>query len=77
MMLITEHVRARLARQISHTAINDKERTSDRYAYLPAFEQALPKALVGHGDEKQLAMAPTKLQEFIQKTRATLESLSY
>jgi flagellar biosynthesis protein FlhA len=74
-MLITEHVRSRLARQISYSHVNDKSELLT-VTLSPAFEQAFAEALIGHGEEKQLAMAPTKLQEFIQKTRATLENLA-
>jgi flagellar biosynthesis protein FlhA len=35
----------------------------------PEWEQAFAESLVGQGEEKQLAMAPTKLQDFINSIR--------
>lgn len=65
---ITEHVRGRLARQISSA-----NTVADGYIPLltlsPEWEQAFQEALIGNGDEKQLAMAPSKLQEFITSIR--------
>lgn len=71
-IMITEHVRSRLARQIS------AENTGpDGYIPLitlsPAWEQEFAEALVGQGDDKQLAMQPTKLQQFIDGVRTTFE----
>jgi flagellar biosynthesis protein FlhA len=74
-MLISEHARARLARQISYTYANDKAELKT-VTLSPAFEQAFAESLIGHGEEKQLAMAPTKLQDFIMKTKTTLEALA-
>jgi len=74
-MLITEHVRTRLARQISFTYSNDKHELLT-LTLSPAIEQSFAESLIGSGEEKQLAMAPSKLQEFIAKTRNTLESLA-
>ncbi len=71
-IMITEHVRARLARQISaqHT-------TSEGYIPLvtlsPEWEQAFAEALIGQGEDKQLSMPPTRLQEFIDRVRVTFE----
>jgi flagellar biosynthesis protein FlhA len=74
-MIITEHVRSRLARQICFSLVNDKNEL--RIVTLtPAFEQAFMESLIGNSEEKQLAMAPTKLQEFIQKTKVLLDGLS-
>jgi len=74
-MLITEHVRGRLARQIcdQNTGVN---------GYVPLvtlssnWEQTFGDAIVGDGEEKQLAMAPSKLQEFINAIRITYEKLA-
>ena len=69
---ITEHVRARLARQISTSQINEQ-------GILPMitmsveWEQAFTEAIVGEGEERRLSMAPTKLQEFIRVVRTTFE----
>ena len=37
------------------------------------WEQAFAESLVGLGEEKQLAMAPSKLQEFIRGVREAFE----
>ncbi len=37
------------------------------------WEAAFVEALSGPGDDRQLAMAPSRLQEFMQKLRATLD----
>lgn len=42
----------------------------------PEWEQAFSEALVGQGEEKQLAMNPSKLQQFIVATRQTFERLA-
>ncbi len=72
---ITEHVRARLARQISNAAA-----TQDGLVPLvtlsPNWEQSFAEALVGDGEEKHLAMPPSKLQEFISNVRQTFERQS-
>jgi flagellar biosynthesis protein FlhA len=69
---IAEHVRARLARQIcaAHMAPG---------GYLPlinlspAWEQAFIESIVGEGEDKRLAMAPSKLQEFVGAVRDRFE----
>lgn len=69
---ITEHVRARLARQICN------DHTSDN-GYIPIltlspqWEQAFTEAIVGEGEDKQLSMAPSRLQEFINAVRQSFE----
>lgn len=74
-LMLAEHARSRLSRQISFAFLNDKGELPT-ITLTPEFEQAFAESLVGHGEEKQLAMSPTKLQEFINKTRSTLENLS-
>src|SRR5581483_1367703 len=69
---IVEHVRARLARQIcaQHTA---------PAGYLPLisltakWEQAFAESIVGQGEERNLAMQPSKLTEFINLVRDRFE----
>jgi flagellar biosynthesis protein FlhA len=65
---ITEHVRTRLARQICGS-----NTTPGGYlpliALSPNWEQAFAESLIGQGDERQLAMAPSRLQEFISAVR--------
>ncbi len=70
--LITEHVRARLARQIS-----DQHTGPGGFIPLitlsPEWEQAFAENLMGQGEEKQLSMPPSQLQDFITKVRQTFE----
>lgn len=71
-MMITEHVRARLARQISNMNTNDQGFVP-LVTLSPSWEQTFAESLVGQGEERQLSMPPTKLQEFITKLRDTFE----
>jgi flagellar biosynthesis protein FlhA len=70
---ILAHVRARLARQIS-----DAQTGPAGYIPLvtlsPQWEGAFTEALVGPPEDRQLAMAPTQLQEFMQRLRAAFEA---
>jgi flagellar biosynthesis protein FlhA len=65
---ITEHVRSRLARQIC-----DANTGSSGFVPLltlsPEWEQAFSESLLGDGEDRQLAMAPTQLQSFITAVR--------
>ncbi|MBP5856111.1 flagellar biosynthesis protein FlhA [Marivibrio halodurans] len=72
MTQITEHVRARLSRQISDANTNDSG-IVPLVTLSPAWEQAFVESIIGQGDDKQLAMAPSKLQDFITKVRQTFE----
>jgi len=69
---IVEHVRARLARQIC------SQNTSPN-GYLPLialsakWEQAFAESIVGTGDDRNLAMQPSKLSEFITLVRDRFE----
>ena len=70
--LITEHVRTRLARQLSDTHVN-AEGVLPLITLSASWEQAFAESLIGEGEEKQLAMAPSKLQEFIRGVRDGFE----
>jgi flagellar biosynthesis protein FlhA len=69
---ITEHVRARLARQICAQYTTPS-------GYLPLialsakWEQAFLDSIVGTGEEKNLAMQPSRLSEFITLVRERFE----
>ena len=69
---MVEHVRARLARQIC-------AQNNSYNGYLPLialsakWEQAFAESLVGQGDERTLAMQPTKLSEFMTAVRDAFE----
>lgn len=75
LMLITEHVRTRLSRQLSNTNANEFGVIS-LVTLSPEWEHAFAEAIRGEGDDKQLAMAPSLLQNFITKVRNTLEDLA-
>ncbi len=70
--MLAEHVRARLARQLcaQHTSAA---------GYLPIialtakWEQAFAESIVGQGDDRSLAMQPSKLTEFINLVREKFE----
>ena len=42
----------------------------------PAWEQAFQESIVGQGEERQLAMAPSQLQQFIQSVRDRFDEAS-
>jgi len=73
--MITEHVRARLARQISHA-----NTTGDGYipmvALSPGWEQTFVESLAGSGEERTLSMAPSRIHEFINNVRSVLDKLA-
>ena len=71
-MMISEHVRARLARQISEMNGNE-DGIIPLVTLSPEWEQTFAESLVGAGDDKQLSMAPSRLQEFITSLRTTFE----
>jgi flagellar biosynthesis protein FlhA len=70
--VVTEHVRARLARQISEANTNDAG-FIPLLSLSPQWEQSFAEALTGQGEERHLSMAPTRLQEFIGAVRQTFE----
>ncbi|WP_374377347.1 flagellar biosynthesis protein FlhA [Dongia sp.] len=69
---IVEHVRARLARQISD-ASSDASGVIPLVTLSPEWEQAFANAVRGEGEDRQLVMAPSDLQQFIQSVRQTFE----
>ena len=70
--MITEHVRSRLARQISTMNTNDQG-FIPLITLGPEWEQTFAESLIGTGDDRQLSMSPSKLQEFINTVRNTFE----
>ncbi|UFZ08372.1 flagellar biosynthesis protein FlhA [Bradyrhizobium ontarionense] len=70
--VIVEHVRARLARQIC-------AQNTSPMGYLPLialsakWEQAFAESLIGQGEERSLAMQPSRLSEFMTATRDAFE----
>ncbi len=73
--LMTEHVRSRLARQISNANI-DGNGSVPLLALSPEWEQAFADSLIGQGEDRQLAMAPSKLQDFIALVREKYDLLA-
>jgi flagellar biosynthesis protein FlhA len=71
-LYITEHVRARLARQICHANMSPGGYLPI-IAMSPAWEQAFAESIIGQGEERQLAMAPSQLQQFITQVRDRFE----
>ena len=73
--LVVEHVRMRLARQISASLVGPSG-AAPIITLSPQWEQAFGEALVGQGDETQLAMAPSKLQDFVADVSRAMEQAS-
>jgi flagellar biosynthesis protein FlhA len=73
--IVTEHVRTRLARQISNEAAGDAGYVP-LITLSPEWEQAFAEAIIGQGDEAQLSMAPSRLQEFISQVRETFDKFA-
>ena len=69
---ITEHVRGRLARQIGYQHRN-LDGSLPIVTLSPAWEQAFAEALIGEGQNRQLALAPSKLHDFVADIRAAFE----
>jgi flagellar biosynthesis protein FlhA len=69
---LVEQVRARLGRQICWANRGD-DGALPIVALSPDWESAFGEALIGQGDDKQLALAPSKLQDFIRLVRETFE----
>ena len=70
--LITEHVRTRLARQLCDSNAN-ADGVVELVTLAPEWEQAFAESIVGKDEERQLSMAPSKLQDFIAAVRQTFE----
>ena len=70
--LITEHVRMRIARQISHMVTND-EGFIPIVAMSPMWEQTFVESLAGDGEEKILSLPPSKIQDFITTVRTKFD----
>ncbi|WP_420849497.1 flagellar biosynthesis protein FlhA [Phenylobacterium deserti] len=70
--MLVEQVRTRLARQLCFAYRGD-DGSLPIITLTPDWEYAFSEALVGPGEEKQLALAPSRLQEFIIGVRDTFE----
>lgn len=73
--LLTEHVRSRLSRQLCDSNTNPSG-VVPLATLSPEWEHAFMEALIGEGEEKQLAMPPTRLQEFISAVRVAYDGFA-
>ena len=69
---LVEAVRARLARQLCWQNKAD-DGSLPIVTLSPDWEQAFAESLIGAGEDKQLALAPSKLQDFIRAVREAFE----
>lgn len=72
---ITEHVRLRLSRQITFSN-TDHTSTLNLITLSPTWEQIISESVVGDGENRQLALPPSQMQEFIFKTNDTYDRLA-
>ncbi len=72
---LVEHVRTRLARQLCWQHKGD-DGALPIVTLSPEWEAAFAEALIGAGEDKQLAMAPSRLQDFIRSVRDTFERIA-
>jgi flagellar biosynthesis protein FlhA len=72
---ITEHVRARLSRQICNANANTSG-VVPMVTLSPDWEQAFAESLMGDGEDRQLTMPPSRLQDFISAVRERYEELA-
>ena len=71
---MAEHVRSRLARQIS--AQQTRDGTIPIVTLAPRWDEAFSESIIGQGDERQLAMAPSNLRDFIAAVRETYDKFA-
>ena len=69
---LVEHVRGRLARQLCWQHKGD-DGALPIVTLSPEWEAAFAEALIGQGEDRQLAMAPSRLQDFIRAVRDVFE----
>jgi flagellar biosynthesis protein FlhA len=70
--MLAEHVRARLARQLCAQHVT-MDGTLPIIALTARWEQAFAESIIGQGDDRSLAMQPSKLTEFINLVREKFE----
>jgi flagellar biosynthesis protein FlhA len=69
---LTEFVRIKLSRQISHLHASE-DGFIPVIVLSPEWEQNFTENLVGDDNDKQLSMPPSKLNEFVQKVKKTYD----
>ena len=72
---MVEHVRSRLARQLCWANRSD-DGALPIVTLSHEWENAFSSSLVGQGEERQLTMAPSALQDFIRAVRDVFERVS-
>jgi flagellar biosynthesis protein FlhA len=72
---LVEHVRGRLARQLCWANRGD-DGALPIVTLSPDWEVAFSEALIGPGEEKQLSLAPSKLQAFISGVRDAFDRVA-
>lgn len=70
---IAEHVRSRLARQLC-AANTNAENNLPLLTLSPEWERNFGEAMIGEGENRHLAMAPSLLQDFISSIQDAFES---
>ena len=73
--MITEHVRLRLSRQICASHLGPQGYIPI-IALSPDWEKEFAESITGNGPDQQLAMPPSKLQEFISEVRKTYDAFA-
>ncbi len=72
---LVEHVRGRLARQLCWQN-RGEDGALPIVTLSPDWEAAFSDALIGPGDDKQLSLAPSKLQSFIRGVRDAFDKVA-
>src|SRR5690606_25793497 len=72
-MMIAEHVRTRLARQLCAANLGP-DGTLPLLTLSPQWERDFAEAMVGEGPDRHLAMAPSRLQQFIVAVQQAFEN---
>jgi len=71
---ITEHVRGRLARQIS--AQQTRDGSIPIVTLSPEWDNEFADSIIGQGEDRHLAMAPSRLQGFIAAVRESYDAMA-
>jgi flagellar biosynthesis protein FlhA len=75
LLTVTEHVRARLSRQLCNSNA-DNNGALPIVALSPNWDQTFAEALIGSGAERQLALEPSRLHAFVADLRGAFERAS-
>ncbi|HVY87843.1 MAG TPA: flagellar biosynthesis protein FlhA [Hyphomonadaceae bacterium] len=72
LLTVTEHVRTRLARQLCNSHL-DASGALPVVALSPNWEATFAEALIGQGQDRQLALEPSRLHQFVADLRSAFE----